>query len=204
MQRRLILANIRQLYTKASVLTLSLNRKRPLLSRQDEVSPTKKATQSIQALNSKIIRLSWLRYFLISLRYMEVPEHSLPQTWMRPTKVMSPCDTWVFTALLWGKRYSFFLDPSTFHYERTGLPYKHQETLPTDIASRSEDLNLDSYIIAGASNRCDNNTPGFKHQVFTKPKFFPEWHVEVRSLLPPVVNPLCEPVRDFSQDNISR
>jgi hypothetical protein len=42
----------------------------------------KKATQSIQALNSNIIRLSWLRYLLIPLRYMEVPEHSTPQTWM--------------------------------------------------------------------------------------------------------------------------
>lgn len=143
-------------------------------------------------------------YFLISLRYMEVPEHSIPQTSMRPTKVMSSSDTWAFTALLWRKKYSFLLDPSTFHYERTDLPYKRQETLTSDIASRPEDLNLDSFIIAGASSRCDNNTPGFKHQVSIKPKFFPEWLVEEWSLLPPVVIPLCEPVRDFSQDNLSR
>jgi len=86
---------------------------------------------------------------------MEFPKHLIPQTWMRQTKVLSYCDTWVFTAPLWGKRYSFFLDPSTFQYERTGLPYKRQETLPSDIASHPEDLHLDSFTIAGASKRCD-------------------------------------------------
>jgi hypothetical protein len=125
---------------------------------------------------------------------MEVPEHSIPQTWMRPTKVMSSCDTWVFTALLWGKMYSFFLDSSTFHYKHTDLPYRRPQTLHIHIASRPEDTNLDSFVITGASNRCHNNTiPGFKHQVTTKPKFFPEWHVEFRSLLPPVAIPLCGP-----------
>jgi len=103
MSRPLLLANIRQLYDKASALTLSLIRNRPELSRQDEPSPMKKATQSTQALNSKNIRLSWPRYFIISLRNMEVPEHSIPQMWMRPTKVISSCYTWVFRVLLWRK-----------------------------------------------------------------------------------------------------
>ena len=93
MSRPLILANIRQMYDKASALTLSLNRKRPALSMQDEISAMKKATQSTQTLKSKIIRFSWLRYFQIYLRYIEVPEHSIPQMWMLPTKIMSSCDT---------------------------------------------------------------------------------------------------------------
>jgi hypothetical protein len=46
-------------------------------------NPTKKATQSTQVLKSNIIRLSWLTYYLISLTYMEVPEHSIPQTCFR-------------------------------------------------------------------------------------------------------------------------
>jgi hypothetical protein len=191
--KSLILADIRQLYDKVFCIHPQSEPKATSVSTQDEVSPMKKATQSTQELKSIIIRLSWLRYFLISLRYMEVPEPSIPQTWMCPTKVTSSCDTWVFTALLWGKRYSFFLDPSTFHYKHTGLPYKRPQTLPIHIASRPEVINLDSFIIAGASNRCHNNTPGFKHQVSTKPKFFPHWHVESRSLLPPAAIPLCGP-----------
>ena len=158
---------------------------------QDEAYPMKKTTQLAQALKSNIIRLSWPRGFLIYLRYMEVPEHSIPQMWMHPAKVMSSCDTWVLTVVL------FFLDPSTFHYEC-------REKLPNDISSRPEDLNFHSFIIGGASNRCDKNTPGLKHQVSIKSKFFPEWHVEARSLLPPVVILLCETVRDFSQDTIPR
>jgi len=67
MQRNLIVAYVRQLYDKG-------------FCTHPQSEP--KATQSIQALNSNIIRLSWLRYLLISLRYMKVPEHSIPQTWM--------------------------------------------------------------------------------------------------------------------------
>jgi hypothetical protein len=76
-------ATVRQ---NISTLTLRLNRKRSVFSRQDEAPAMKKTTQSLQALKFKIIRLSWLRHFLISLRYMEVPEHSILQTWMCPTK----------------------------------------------------------------------------------------------------------------------
>jgi hypothetical protein len=132
---------------------------------------------------------------------MEVPEHSIPQTWMSPTKVMSSYHTWVFTALRWGKGHFFFLDPLNFHYKRTGLPYKRRQTLRGDMASLPEDLILDSFIIAGASNRCDKNASGFKQHLSTIPNFSPEWHVQDRSLLPPVVIPLCEPVRYLSQGN---
>jgi hypothetical protein len=86
-QRRLILANIRELYDNVYCTHPQSEPKGASVSRLDEASPMKKATQSTQALISNIIRLSWLKYFLITLRYMEIPEHSIPQTWMCPTKV---------------------------------------------------------------------------------------------------------------------
>jgi hypothetical protein len=90
-------------------------------------------------------------------RIYEFQNIQFPKRGFAFNKMTSSCDTSVFTAVLWGKVCSFFLYPFTFHYKPTDLPYKRRQTLYGDMASRPEDLNLDSFTIAGAFNRCYKN-----------------------------------------------